>query len=200
MKLSFSIRLFFSMAALSLGAALVSSCTSGGSGGGLADTGYGPFDSRGNYVEDWADNPSKWKRRPTSQDALPDTEPALLASNDSPPSSMTPISTSSTSSGPVEVARLKPTTTTTSTSQARTSTTAKPKTTTTTAKTTVKPKPKTVATKPRTSPSTRVVVKKGDTLSGLATRYKSSVTAIQKANGMRDTKLAIGRSLVIPRK
>jgi N-acetylmuramoyl-L-alanine amidase len=44
-----------------------------------------------------------------------------------------------------------------------------------------------------------VVVKKGDTLSGLAARYGSSVSTIQKANGMRDTKLAIGRSLVIPR-
>jgi LysM repeat protein len=44
-----------------------------------------------------------------------------------------------------------------------------------------------------------VVVKKGDTLSGLAARYGSSVSSIQRANGMRDTKLAIGRSLVIPR-
>lgn len=165
----------------------------------MADTGYGPFDSRGNYVEAWADTPSKWTRRTFSKDAAPDADDAtLLAANDSPPSNMTPVTTT-TSTRATEVTRLKPSTSSTSSTKPRTtavtsSTAAKPKTSATAAKTTVKSK--TVAAKPR---STRVVVKKGDTLSGLASRHGSSVSAIQRANGMRDTKLAIGRSLVIPR-
>lgn len=184
---------------------LLSSCSSGGR---VADTGYGPFDSRGNYVEAWADNPSKWNRRSIAKDSSPveDAAPELLASNDSPPSNLTPITTS-TSSREVEVARMKPSTSSsTSRSTVAKTSTAKPKSTGT-ASTSSKPKSsasvaktssksKAVASKSR---STRVVVKKGDTLSGLAARYGSSVSTIQKANGMRDTKLAIGRSLVIPR-
>lgn len=34
-------------------------------------TGTGPFDSRGNYVEAWADDPSKWNGR-----SVPETKPA----------------------------------------------------------------------------------------------------------------------------
>lgn len=182
---------------------LFSSCGSGG--GGLADTGYGPFDSRGNYVEAWADNPSKWNRRSMPKDSSPveDPAPVLLASNDSPPSNLTPISTS-TSAREVEVSRMKPSssssrstvakTTTKPKSTSTASTSSKPKSSSSVAKTSSKSKA--VAAKPKSS---RVVVKKGDTLSGLAARHSSSVSAIQRANGMRDTKLAIGRSLVIPR-
>lgn len=185
------------LAGLLICSSLFSSCSSGG--GGLADTGYGPFDSRGNYVEAWADNPSKWTRRSFAQDASPDADPAMLAANDSPPSNMTPISTT-TSSRSVEVARLKPTTSSSTKTRSTTaSTSSKPKTSSTVAKSSASKsstKSKAVAAKPR---STRVVVKKGDTLSGLASRHGSSVSAIQRANGMRDTKLAIGRSLVVPR-
>jgi LysM repeat protein len=46
-------------------------------------TGTGPFDSRGNYVEEWADNPSRWNARSVPKpDAKP---PAQVASNDTPP-------------------------------------------------------------------------------------------------------------------
>jgi LysM repeat protein len=204
MKFSFS-SLSFGSLVLMLGSVVVSSMLSScSSGGRVADTGYGPFDSRGNYVEAWADNPSKWNRRSIAKDSSPveDPAPELLASNDSPPSNLTPITTT-TSSRQVEVARMKPSTTTAKTTA---NTTSKPKSTST-ASTSSKPKSsssvaktssksKAVAAKSR---STRVVVKKGDTLSGLAARYGSSVSTIQKANGMRDTKLAIGRSLVIPR-
>lgn len=177
---------------------LVSSCTSGG--GGLADTGYGPFDSRGNYVEAWADNPSKWTRRSFSKDASQDLDDAsLLAANDSPPSNMTPITTS-TSTRSSEVSRIQPSTTTKSATKPRTTSLASTNHSKTKSSAVVAQagtKSKTVASKPT---STRVSVKKGDTLSGLASRYGSSVSAIQRANGMRDTKLAIGRSLVIPRR
>ena len=41
-------------------------------------------------------------------------------------------------------------------------------------------------------------VKSGDTLSKLAVNYNTSVSAIQKANGMTNTRLAIGQKLKIP--
>ena len=41
-------------------------------------------------------------------------------------------------------------------------------------------------------------VKKGDTLSKIAVDYNTSVSAIQKANGMSNTRLSIGQKLKIP--
>ena len=75
---------------------VINSCTSGG--GGLTDTGYGPFDSRGNYVEAWADNPSKWRRAFSKDSPTPGDDAALLAANDCPPSDVSHISTAT--SGP----------------------------------------------------------------------------------------------------
>ena len=61
-----------------------------------------------------------------------------------------------------------------------------------------KPKPKVVS-KPKPT-STTITVKKGDTLYGLASRYKTTVKAIQAANGMgSSTNLRDGKSLKIPR-
>jgi LysM repeat protein len=201
MKFSYShlsLRSLASLLGISLISALIVSCSSGGDSS-LAGSGHGPFDSRGNYVEAWADSPDKWKGRSISTPpSVVEPEPIMLAANDTPPPSMTPIAT--VPSRPVQVASLKPSASSTSI-KPRTTTTSvstKPKTATV-AKTTAKPKPKTVAAKPRTSSTARVVVKKGDTLYGLALRHKSSVSAIQKANGLRDTRLSIGRSLVIPR-
>ena len=63
-------------------ALLVASCNQGGFTGDHP-TGTGPFDSRGNYVEEWADNPSKWNGRSVPE---PATQPATeLASNNPPP-------------------------------------------------------------------------------------------------------------------
>lgn len=41
--------------------------------------GVGPFDANGNYREDWADDPTKWRR------------PTTLASNDRPPANANPL-------------------------------------------------------------------------------------------------------------
>ncbi len=41
-------------------------------------------------------------------------------------------------------------------------------------------------------------VKKGDTLGGIAGRYNSSVKLIQKANGLSNTSLRVGRTLNVP--
>jgi LysM repeat protein len=42
-------------------------------------------------------------------------------------------------------------------------------------------------------------VKKGDTLSGIASRYGSSVSRIKAANGLKSDMIRDGRSLIIPR-
>ncbi len=178
---------------------------------GTNPTGHGPFNGRGDYVEEWADSPSKWKGGGLfggkTPPPVPQDEQALLAGNDNPPANLTPLGSAqgtSKTSAPreVEVARVEPTrsvsSTTPKTKTSVASTTSKPKPKTSV--TTTKPKPKPVAAKPKSSPSTRVTVKKGDTLYGLAIRYKSSVSAIQKANGISGANLQIGKSLVIPRK
>lgn len=52
--------------------------------GGSHPSGTGPFDSRGNYVEDWADNPSKWNARSVRE---PEPAPTQVVRNDTPPPS-----------------------------------------------------------------------------------------------------------------
>ena len=180
--------------------------------------GYGPFDSRGNYVEELADSPpSRLGRAAKSPPPVPLDEQALLTGNDNPPANLTPLSSGSSSqkpssagadiavAGPPSVVKrstetVKSTTTKPKPVDTSARTGSKPKTEPTVAKTTSKPKSKPLASKPRTSTSTRVVVKKGDTLYELALRYKTSVSAIQKANGIKGSNLSIGKSLTIPRK
>lgn len=45
----------------------------------------------------------------------------------------------------------------------------------------------------------RYVVKKGDSLSSIAARNKTSVTALQRANGLKGSVIQPGKALVIPR-
>lgn len=62
-------------------------------------TGTGPFDSRGNYVEEWADNPSKWNGQSvpkpseaSSQQVAKNESPPVVADRPAPPTQTTPIS------------------------------------------------------------------------------------------------------------
>lgn len=171
-----------------IGPFFLNSCATGG--GGAGDTGYGPFDSSGNYVEAWADDPSKWRRNPTINSSM--------AANDTPPRNATPLPTAAASTS--EITQVQHVTSEGAMPKPRTTTSTVRSTPKLTTKPTLKPKPKPVVVKPKVAPSTRVVIKKGDTLYGLAIRYKSSVSAIQRANGIRGTNLQIGKSLVIPRK
>ncbi|MGB0291570.1 MAG: LysM peptidoglycan-binding domain-containing protein [Luteolibacter sp.] len=107
--------------------------------------GIGPFDSRGRYREDWADDPSKW-RRP---------------------------------SAPPPVANVSPVTSSGSSSTASTPPPSKPT-----------PKPSV----------TRHTVKRGDTLSHIARRYGSSVSAIRRANGISGSLIFPGQKLIVPRR
>lgn len=65
---------------------------------------------------------------------------------------------------------------------------------------TVAPKPRqiaTVAPKPTTK-TTHHLVKKGDTLYALSRKYGTTVSAIQKANGISGTSIHTGRTYIIP--
>ena len=109
--------------------------------------GIGPFDSRGRYREDWADDPSKWRR--------PVATPPPVASNTNPSTSSS--SSSSSTRPPVSTPKPKPTV-------------------------------------------TRHTVKRGDTLSHIARRYGSSVSAIRSANGISGYLIYPGQKLVVPRR
>ncbi len=180
--------------------ALILSLTSCGSGSGGApgpSAVTGPFDKNGNYVEEWADNPSKWRKSgntPSPHEQRSDEIPEI-AKNDQPPQNSVPL---------VTTAPAKP-------SQVIAKTEVKapePKATVRKSEPTVrksepvavksKPKPKTVVkAKPK---STRYVVKKGDSLSTIASRTGSSVSAIKSANGISGTLIRPGQSLTIPKK
>lgn len=136
--------------------------------------GTGPFDDQGNYVENWADDPGKWRRpgsRQKPQDDLPE-----IAANERPPANASPLPPA------------RPTTT-------RPTTTSKPD------PGTLKPKPVAAKPKPKPQPSyVRYTVKKGDTLGAIAARNGSTVSGIQRASGISGTLIRPGQVLKVPKK
>lgn len=168
----------------------LSSC--GNSGGGTQHAGTGPFDRHGRYIEEWADNPSKWRRAgntPSPHELKSDDLPEI-ARNEQPPQNANPLPPS------------KPTPVI-----SQTTVTPKPAVTPVTTTATTKPKP--VAAKPKPKPvvkakpkpkSSTYVVKKGDSLSVIASRTGSSVSAIKSANGISGTLIRPGQALKIPKK
>lgn len=213
----------------------LSSCgTSGGGGKNTPGASTGPFDKNGNYVEEWADNPSKWKKsggtpspHEMKSDDLPD-----IAKNDQPPQNAVPLP-------PANFTKPAPVISQTQVTQKTKSEEKVVKTTkhieeepqkkvvkntkhieeepekkvTKTSKTTKhhaeeqeekpvaksksKTKPVAVKAKPK---STRYVVKQGDSLSSIASRTGSSVSAIKGENGISGTMIHPGQSLVIPKR
>lgn len=156
--------------------------------------GTGPFDSRGNYIEEWANDPSKW-RKPSNRNVNDDIP--VIAKNDQPPADSIPLSSNSRSTS-------KPTVSSKPTNSTKPSAVVSSKPTTSSKPDSSMPKPTTVKTsvaqsKPKPK-STRCVVKKGDTLSGIASRYGTSVTAIRRANDLSGSTIRPGQSLVIPKR
>lgn len=148
-------------------------------------TGTGPFDANGNYREEWADDPSKWRRpgRPAASDS--DNLP-VIAKNEQPPANSTPLASSSSSRTKPETKPLK----------VAVSKSAQPERAKTIA---AAPKPKPSVAKPKPT-SIRYTVKKGDTLSGIASRHGTSVSAIKSANRISGTLIRDGQKLVIPKR
>jgi len=174
---------WLSIPAAALSVALCSCVHKGGLTSGNHPSGTGPFDSRGNYVEAWADNPSQWRKGSTQ---VVDAQPER-------PAASVPVTP------PVLVSNTPPKPATTSTAVIARKPTPRP---TSIASTTSKPKPKPAAKKPvvKSLPkSTRHTVRSGDNLFNIAKRYGTSVGAIQKANRISGSMIRPGQSLVIPR-
>ena len=153
--------------------------------------GVGPFDRHGNYVEAWADDKSKgvaWRadhvvgqpQMAKAEPPAPTSYPAVASANVTPQ----PQSSSRTSrrKAPVSGATTRPTRSRVASSR---QSAAKPQST--------------VKTKPKNKAPLRYSIKKGDTLYALSRKYKTSVSSIQRANGLKGTNLRIGRTLLIPR-
>ncbi len=127
---------------------------------------HGPFDSNGNYVENWADDAPKrkfaWKKASKKKTTPKTSAPKSTAKKPTPKKTYTPTKK------------------------------------TTPRKTTKKSTARKIT--PKTKPPVIHTVKKGDTLYGLARKYGATVSAIQKANGIKGSNIGIGKRLTIPRK
>jgi LysM repeat protein len=171
----------------------------------------GPFDSRGTYVEAWADDPSKW-RPYTPKDV--EGDPPKFAKNEQPPENSVPLApgntaqiktaSSSHQSKPAAARAVAQSPSKPKADARRTVTTshAKPKSNTErTAKSPSKTKAKSsvAKTQPKAKPaSARHTVKPGDSLSSIAASHGTTVTALKKANGISGTLIRDGKTLVIP--
>ena len=138
--------------------------------------GTGPFDTRGNYIESWADKPSSWRSRSVPRPPS-NLQRQTKETRDKPtgPAPQPPEIASHTPPSPPPTAAATP---------------PPPR---------PKPKPKPVKVKPKKPAPIRVTVKKGDTLYGLSRRYKTTVAAIKKANGLKSDLIKPGQKLVVPR-
>jgi LysM repeat protein len=194
----------------------LSSCgNSGGSGRSGPSAATGPFDSRGNYIEEWADNPSKWRRgggTPSPHERKSDVLPQI-AKIDQPPPYSVPLSTVSiTKPSQPAISRTQVITRPSVTRPAekivraakrpverpREKVVAKVKSKQKVVTAKVKSK---VKSKAKAQPkSTRYVVKRGDSLSTIARRTGSSVAAIKSKNGISGAVIRPGQALVIPKR
>jgi LysM repeat protein len=134
----------------------------------------GPFDSRGNYIEEWADSPEKWYRpkapaeKPKSifakKQPKPEPKPPQIAVVEPRPS---PVVTAPKPSPSVSAP---------------------------------KPKPKPVVVKPKPKPKVvKYTVKKGDNLSRIASRHGIGLSALRRANGISGDLIRPGQVLTIPK-
>ncbi len=68
---------------------------SSGGAGGTQQAGIGPFDSQGRYREEWADNPSQWRKPGNSAPSVSKSEGLpQVAKNEQPPMNSVPLTTS----------------------------------------------------------------------------------------------------------
>lgn len=189
---TFSLALFF----------LVPSCSNNDPSLASDPLGTGPFDAQGNYREEWANDPTKW-RKPSNrhQAPPPDTSLPVIARNEQPPADANPLMPQGSSR--TVTTKPAPTVVKVQDQPRETVRTTTPKPTPVVVKPKPKPKPVLVKAKPKPKPqpkTQRYLVKKGDTLSAIASRNGSSVSAIQRANGISGSLIRPGQSLVIPKR
>jgi LysM repeat protein len=157
---------------------------------------HGPFDSNGNYVESWADNPPirkiSWK---PSIPVKPTINPIPKPSRNFFSSFVK--ATPAPKPNNITVARTAPPSQTYS-NPAPTRTTYTPPKKTTPPIIVKKSTAKKIT--PKAKPPIIHIVKKGDTLSGLSRKYGATVKAIQSVNNIKGTNIVIGKKLTIPRK
>lgn len=193
--------------------ALLTSCGSSGSGAvseNIAIRGYnpgvGPFNTNGDYVEAWADDKRKgnwWRKSIVTADkttkvakksskpkyskpSKPKYKAPVIAA--AAPKPKVPVYKAPTYKAPKykapqpkAVAKAKPTPR------------PKPK-----AKPVAKPVVKTVKVKPKRKPPIRYVARSRDTLWSISQKYKTSVSAIKAANGLKSNSVYAGKVLLIP--
>lgn len=180
-------------AAAALAFGLTSCGNNGGAtSGGAQQPGIGPFDSQGRYRDEWADNPSMWRRPGNTKTPKTNDEVPKIAQNEQPPMNSVPLSSASQPKPTIAETKAK-------SNSSSHEVTVKPKTKPKSEPTIVrsKPKPKPVVkVKPK---ATRYTVKSGDSLSKIASRYGCSVSAIQRQNGISGTLIHPGQSLTIPK-
>jgi len=165
----------------------------------IYDPGYGPFDAEGNYLEAEADMKARQKRRPGirgGEDELDDTD-SIASSTPPPRAERSPYVTPSVATQPPKpvVTAVERPTVVASAPKKPTYTPPKPVAKPVIKPVVVKPKPATVI-KPKFTYHT---VKRGDTLYSLSRKYGTSVTAIQKANGLSSSTIQTGSTLRIPK-
>ncbi len=184
--------------------------------------GTGPYDAQGNYHEEWADDPTKW-RKPGKRASTPADDLPMVAKNDQPPLNANPLATGSQKLPPavvdsmprettrhgqeVEIASRSRSSSGSVKSKSRhTDSSDEPKKTTRSSSNNASKSHSKSTSKSHSSSkskskssSTRHTVKKGDSLSSIAKKYGSSVSAIQKANGLSGTMIRDGKTLVVPK-
>jgi LysM repeat protein len=177
-------------------ALLLSNCANTlGKGGNSVISNTGPFDKNGNYIEEWADNPAKWRKSggPPSPHELKSDRLPEIALNDQPPENSIPLPPKGSSKTTSALNKSKVSTTSSTAKVVADSSALKAADSTKSSAAT--------ATRPKEKPATsRYVVKSGDSLSKIASRNRTTVAALKSANGISGTMIHPGQSLRIPRR
>jgi len=182
----------------------LSNCTNTNSGDAPQST-TGPFDRTGRYIEEWADNPSKWRKGSAdpSPHELNSDEIPEIAKSEQPPLDSNPLASATPSKSPLSFftkkAPSKPKLAAAAPASAPVVVATKSETKPA-SKAVSKATPKPVAKAKPKSQSRRYLVKNGDSLSLIASRTGSSVSAIKRANGISGTLIRAGQTLTIPGK
>jgi len=181
----------WSIATLLILTSFLVSCGSGSGGSGDIAS-HGPFDSDGNYIEAWADRRPRWAGRKKT------TTKKVQKSESKPKTRIAKVKPKAKPAPRIVASRVVEKKRSTTVSRPKPKPVAKPKPK---IQLKSKPRPRPKA-KPKSKPKPKPLrthrVKKGDTLYGLSRRYGTTVSAIQRMNGIKGTNIRDGSILKIP--